>query len=100
MAELDQETHKMIVETHTMMGVLVKSHDEHKAVMNARLRDAKKELSDHKKEVAKSFEAHDQRIEKGEHFRTRIMSYTAVLAGVGAIIIEITVGIGKKFFGA
>lgn len=99
MAEIDPELRDKIIETHTMMKVVVKDQDEHKTIMNARLRDMKKEFADHKNDTKFIFEKHDARLETGEHFRTKVMTYVTMIAVGGALVIELAVVGGKKILG-
>ncbi len=99
MAEIDPELRDKIIETHTLLQTVVKSHDEHKLIVNARLREAKREFNEHKKDVKVTFEKHDIRIEKSETFRTKVLTYAGMMAVGGAVVIEILVAGGKKVIG-
>lgn len=99
MGEIDPELRDKIIETHTLVKRIDEDHKEHKVVMNARLRDARKELDAHKKETKETHEKHDQRIEAGERFRLRVITYASSAAFVGALIIDPVVSGVKRFFG-
>lgn len=88
MVDIDPELRDKIIETHTMIKVVVKDHDEHKRIINARLR-----------EVKENFEKHDKRIDKGEHFRTKIITYASIAAVGGAVMMEFIVSAVKKIIG-
>ena len=100
MAELDPELRDKIIATHTMMKVVVKNHDEHKVIVNARLRGQKEEFNEHKKEVAEKLAIHRQDIDDGKAFRVKVVSYATVAAGVIAFFSEHVVNGIKKLFGA
>ena len=98
-ADMDQDTHKMIVETHTMMGVLVKSHDEQKRIMNARLKEADNRLEDHKNEVKSVLAKHRADIDEGKTFRVKVITYASMAAGVIAFFSDPVIAGVKRLLG-
>lgn len=99
MAEIDPELRDKLIETHTLVKRMDLEHNDHKKVVDARIKETNKKLDDHQKEVKLTFEKHDSRIEEGEHFRTKVIAYAAVVAAGGAVLIEILMLGGKKIMG-
>lgn len=100
MAELDPELRDKIIQTHTMMTVVVKNHDEHKKVVNSRLREQKKDLEEHKKSVSNRFAMQRKEIEAGKAFRVRVVTYASVAAGAITFFSEPVINGIKKLIGA
>lgn len=98
MAELDPELRDKIIETHTLVKRIDEDHKEHKIVMNARLRDARLAHEKHQLEVKETFEKHDIRLEKSEHFRTCVVAYAGFVAVLGAAFLELVLTGVKKFW--
>ena len=99
MSEIDPELRDKIIETHTMMQVVVKDADEHKRVTNARLREANKKLDDHRKEVKTTFALHRYDIDQGKSFRVQVVTYASIAAGSIAFFSDPVVGGIKRLFG-
>ena len=78
MSEIDPELRDKIIETHTLVKRMDLEHAEHKSNLNGRL-----------KKMDARFDKHDERIEKGEHFRTKVIAYAAVVSIVGGFFVQL-----------
>lgn len=100
MADIDPELRDKIIETHTLVKRMDKEHDEHKSMMNGRLKNITITLNDHKEEVKSIFKEHDKRIDKAEHFHTRVITYAGVAVVAGGVLLKgMWLGIEKLFTG-
>ena len=88
MADIDPELRDIIVKTHTIVGRMDDEFKEHKKAMHARLRDAKNDLKEHKKETKELFSKHDGRLKVSEKFDMKITAYASCAAFLGAFLIE------------
>lgn len=94
------ELRDKITQTHTMMQVLVKDLDEQKKVNHARLREVKKDLDKHKEESEETFKLFQSEINDAKTFRTKVVTYASIAAGVVAFFSDPVIRFIKMFFQA
>ena len=98
--DLDLELRDKIIETHTLVARMDKEHDEHKNVVNARLKDIKEQVAKDRQETKEVHAQHAILIDEGRIFRVRMLTYASVAAGAGAFLTEPIINVLKKVIGA
>lgn len=99
MPELSEEVLTKIVETHTLVKRIDEDHKEYKKIVNARLHNQTTALDLHKADTKEIHEKHDKRIDAGERFRLRVVTYASSAAFVGALIIDPIISGVRKLLG-